>query len=112
MKYKKMDTPGIRSPYKKKETTAKDVLMVRVTVEFPVLKSNYGGETIGTHLECAAGDLLYPDKENPHQVGQWIKVETSDVTLKELQSYSKLTGQCYLYDATSEDDIDINEMKK
>lgn len=111
MKFKKVPTPTVAKKIEPKNVTAKDVLMVRVTVEFPVLKNNFGSETIGTHLECAAGDVMYPDKDNPKS-NSWISVETSDVTLKELKAYAESTKSYYLYDATSEDDIDITGMKK
>ena len=105
MKYKKVPIPAMAKKIEPKDVTSKDVLMVRVTIEFPVLKNNFGNETIVTHLECAASDLMYPDKK-------WISVETSDVTLKELKEYASSTNSYYLYDETSDDDIDIDEMKK
>jgi hypothetical protein len=111
VKYKKVPIPAMAKKIEPKDVTAKDVLMVRVTIEFPVLKNNFGNETVGTHLECAAGDLMYPDKDNSKS-DSWISIETSDVTLKELKAYATSTNSHYLYDATSEDDIDINEMKK
>lgn len=112
MKFKKVSVPGILQPPDTKSLTAKDVVMVRVTVEFPVLKVNYGSETIGDHLESAASDVMYPDKSDPKSVESWITVETSDVTLKELQAYAERTKQYYLYDPRTDNDIDITGMKK
>lgn len=112
MKFKKVATPGILPPPDTKSLTAKDVVMVRVTVEFPVLKVNYGGETIGVHLESAASDVMYPDKDDPKSAESWITVETSDVTLKELKAHAERTKQYYLYDPRSDEDIDITGMTK
>ena len=110
MKFKKANLKGMITTPVKKNYTSKDVTMVRVTIEFPVLKSNFNMDTIGTHLEMAGADLMYPDDDNAKSSG-WISVETSDVTAKDLQAYAKNTELEYLYDPDSDEDVEMKTLK-
>jgi hypothetical protein len=109
MKFTKVKMPDAIVPPADKKYSAKDVLMVRATVEFAVLKTNFSSETVGIQFECAAGDLMYPDKENPST--PWITVETSEVTAKDLKAFIKAGNSQYVYDPIADKDIDLDTLK-
>lgn len=107
MKFKKSTIKDKNASNAKTKITAKDVCMVRVTVEFPVLKNNFDSESISSHLESAASDMHYGDKEE-----KWFFVETSDVTDKDLKDFLNKVEEWYLYNpkGVGDDDIPLKDI--
>lgn len=94
----------------KKDIVAKDIAMMRITLEFPVLKNNITTDMVDTYLDCARSDIVFP--ENKHKFPAWIKIESSDVTINDIKAFTKDNPDWYLYDPLSDDDIDLMTVKK
>jgi hypothetical protein len=90
-----------------KETTIKDYVMVRATVTFPVhvdsLNDEYG---VGSYLQCAADDWLDTGESDI------TVVETSPVTVKDLQDFAKTVKEWYISTGvdSDSDDLTIQEL--
>lgn len=81
----------------KNETTIKDYVMVRATITYPIhvsaLNDEYG---VGSYLQCAADDWL-ENEESDITV-----VETSPITIKDLQDFAKTVDADSWYIATQD----------
>lgn len=90
-----------------KETTIKDYVMVRATVTFPVhvdsLNDEYG---VGAYLQSAADDWIDTGESDI------TVVETSPITVKDLQDFAKTVKMWYMSTGVGSDagDIRINEL--
>ena len=66
-----------------KNYTPKDVVMMRITLEYPVLRSNMTKESAEIYLSNASECIHDNDLE------KWITVEYSDVTSKDIAEFAK-----------------------
>ena len=91
----------------KSETTIKDYVMVRATVTFPIhvdcLDDEYG---IGAYLQSAADDWMDNGESNI------TTVDTSPVTVKDLQDFAKTVKEWYISTGNNNDvdDLTIQEL--
>lgn len=88
-----------------KKYAPKDVVMMRITLEYPVLRSNMTKESAEIYLSNASECIHDSDLE------KWITVEYSDVTNKDIAEFAKNNPDWYMYDPTNDRDTSIKDIK-